>query len=91
VLAFSMKTFSRRGELADHAALSPGLPGPGLRGGQCAHAGEDRAHRACIDDIQDELFLKHDLNLFNFVIRLNQALRAEGRSWGRWPSRISPW
>ena len=28
-----------------------------------------------IDDVKDELFLKHDLNLFNFVIRLNKALR----------------
>ena len=28
-----------------------------------------------LDDLKDELFLKHDLNLFNFVIRLNQALR----------------
>ena len=26
-----------------------------------------------IDDLKDELFVKHDLNLFNFVIRLNQA------------------
>lgn len=33
----------------------------------------------CIDDIKDELFLKHDLNLFNFVIRLNKALRANGQ------------
>ncbi|WP_269532097.1 hypothetical protein [Chitinimonas sp. BJYL2] len=28
-----------------------------------------------LDDLKDDLFLKHDLNLFNFVIRLNQALR----------------
>ncbi|MEG2050074.1 MAG: hypothetical protein RR100_24730, partial [Comamonas sp.] len=28
-----------------------------------------------IDDVKEELFLKHDLNLFNFVIRLNKALR----------------
>jgi hypothetical protein len=28
-----------------------------------------------LDDLKDELFLKHDLNLFNFVIRLNQSLR----------------
>lgn len=27
-----------------------------------------------LDDLKDELFLKHDLNLFNFVIRLNNAL-----------------
>ena len=32
-----------------------------------------------IDAIKDELFLKHDLNLFNFVIRLNTALRAAGQ------------
>ncbi|AOX99996.1 hypothetical protein [Jeongeupia sp. USM3] len=28
-----------------------------------------------LDDLKDELFLKHDLNLFNFVIRLGQGLR----------------
>ena len=32
-----------------------------------------------IDDVKDELFLRHDLNLFNFVIRLNKALRAAGQ------------
>ncbi len=31
-----------------------------------------------IDDVKDELFLRHDLNLFNFVIRLNKALRTAG-------------
>ncbi len=31
-----------------------------------------------IDDLKDELFVKHDLNLFNFVIRLNRALRDAG-------------
>ncbi|MFJ1302092.1 DUF6999 family protein [Pseudomonadota bacterium AL_CKDN230030165-1A_HGKHYDSX7] len=31
-----------------------------------------------IDDLKDELFVKHDLNLFNFVIRLNQAMRDAG-------------
>ena len=35
-----------------------------------------------IDDIKDELFLKHDLNLFNFVIRLNTTLRAHGQRIG---------
>ncbi|RMX08634.1 hypothetical protein D8I35_06095 [Corticibacter populi] len=35
-----------------------------------------------IDDVKDELFLKHDLNLFNFVIRLNTALRAAGAELG---------
>lgn len=33
-----------------------------------------------LDELKDELFLKHDLNLFNFVIRLNQRLRDEGRT-----------
>ncbi len=33
-----------------------------------------------ITDVRDELFLVHDLNLFNFVIRLNQNLKAAGRS-----------
>ena len=28
--------------------------------------------------LKDDLFLKHDLNLFNFVIRLNKALREQG-------------
>jgi len=32
----------------------------------------------CIADLRDELFVKHDLNLFNFVIRLNGALREAG-------------
>lgn len=30
-------------------------------------------------DVEDEIFLKHDLNLYNFVIQLNQQLRAEGK------------
>lgn len=34
---------------------------------------------ANIDALADELFLKHDLNLFNFVIQLNQELRKEQR------------
>jgi hypothetical protein len=32
-----------------------------------------------LDAIRDHLFLKHDLNLFNFVIELNRQLRAQGR------------
>lgn len=31
-----------------------------------------------IDDLEDDLFVKHDLNLFNFVINLNRELRARG-------------
>ncbi|MGL4230756.1 MAG: DUF6999 family protein [Casimicrobium sp.] len=30
------------------------------------------------DDIKDEAFLKHDLNLYNFIIRLGYALRESG-------------
>jgi hypothetical protein len=30
------------------------------------------------DDYRDDLFVKHDINLFNFVIRLNLALRENG-------------
>lgn len=33
-----------------------------------------------IDDLRDHLFVKHDLNLFNFVINLNRALAQEGRA-----------
>src|SRR5262245_29106791 len=32
-----------------------------------------------LPDLRDDLFLKHDLNLFNFVINLNRELRAQGR------------
>jgi len=34
---------------------------------------------AKIEDVREEMFLIHDLNLFNFVIRLNQGLRDSGR------------
>lgn len=40
-----------------------------------------------IDDVRDDLFVQHDLNLFNFVIQLNQQLRAEGRQLTR-PKRL---
>lgn len=32
-----------------------------------------------LKDIEPYLFLQHDLNIFNFVIEMNAALRAEGR------------
>ncbi|MGH9842698.1 MAG: DUF6999 family protein [Blastocatellia bacterium] len=32
-----------------------------------------------LEDLLDDLFLKHDLNLFNFVINLNNELRKQGR------------
>lgn len=32
-----------------------------------------------LKDIEDNLFLQHDLNVFNFIIELNAALRAQGR------------
>lgn len=35
-----------------------------------------------IDDLEDHLFVKHDINLFNFVIRLNQSLREAGQEMG---------
>ncbi|HEY1506358.1 MAG TPA: hypothetical protein VGF92_18785 [Stellaceae bacterium] len=30
-------------------------------------------------DLQDNVFLQHDLNIFNFIIELNRSLRAQGR------------
>ena len=33
-----------------------------------------------IDDLRDHVFVKHDINLYNFVIRLNQALRDAGKN-----------
>ena len=32
-----------------------------------------------LEHLRDDLFLKHDLNLFNFVINLNRSLRSQGR------------
>ena len=37
----------------------------------------------CVDDLKDDMFLQHDLNLFNFVIRLNSALRERGLVLGK--------
>jgi hypothetical protein len=34
---------------------------------------------ATLEDLLDDTFLKHDLNLFNFVIALNKQLREQGR------------
>ena len=33
-----------------------------------------------LEDILDDVFLKHDLNLFNFVIGLSEELREQGRN-----------
>lgn len=33
-----------------------------------------------ISDVREDMFLVHDLNLYNFVIRLNRNLQAEGRT-----------
>ncbi|MDC0712046.1 hypothetical protein POL68_26495 [Stigmatella sp. ncwal1] len=33
-----------------------------------------------MEHVKDEIFLKHDLNLYNFVIRLNRALRDQERT-----------
>jgi hypothetical protein len=38
-------------------------------------------------DVKDDLFLRHDLNLYNFLINLNSALQAEGRSLSS-PARV---
>ena len=81
VLAFSMKTFvspeanwliMRHFHLGSHILAFVAANAP-TRVGTTPIAPE------CLDDIRDELFLKHDLNLFNFVIRLNQTLRAAGQ------------
>jgi len=32
-----------------------------------------------LKDLEDNLFLQHDLNVFNFIIQLNVSLRAQGR------------
>jgi hypothetical protein len=40
-----------------------------------------------LPDLRDDLFLKHDLNLFNFVINLNRELRAQGREVTK-PARV---
>lgn len=32
-----------------------------------------------LEDLEDNVFLQHDLNVFNFIIELNQGLRAQGR------------
>ncbi|TXH69171.1 MAG: hypothetical protein E6Q83_10475 [Thiothrix sp.] len=32
-----------------------------------------------LDELKDDAFLKHDLNLFNFITSLNLALKAQGR------------
>ena len=37
----------------------------------------------CIDDLKEDMFVQHDLNLFNFVIRLNTALREQGLVLGK--------
>lgn len=34
----------------------------------------------CIADVREDMFLVHDLNLYNFLIRLNRNLQAEGRT-----------
>lgn len=32
-----------------------------------------------LKDLEDNVFLQHDLNVFNFIIQLNMSLRAQGR------------
>ena len=33
-----------------------------------------------LEDVKEDLFLKHDLNLYNFIIRLNKELKAKNKS-----------
>ncbi|MFP2958825.1 DUF6999 family protein [Myxococcus sp. 1LA] len=33
-----------------------------------------------LEHVKDEIFLNHDLNIYNFVIRLNRALREQGKT-----------
>jgi hypothetical protein len=33
----------------------------------------------CLEDLRDNVSLQHDLNIYNFIIQLNQSLRAQGR------------
>ena len=32
-----------------------------------------------LEDLRDNVFLQHDLNIYNFIIQLNASLRAQGR------------
>jgi len=41
-----------------------------------------------LQDLKDNLFLQHDLNIYNFIIELNQGLRAQGRELEA-PARIT--
>lgn len=84
VLAFSMKTFvspeanwliMRHFHLGSHILAFVAANAP-------TRVATAPIAPTSLDDIKDELFLKHDLNLFNFVIRLNQALRANGQQIG---------
>lgn len=36
-----------------------------------------------VDDVRDNLFLKHDLNIYNFLIQLNQEMERRGTTLGR--------
>mgnify|MGYP006914910722 CR=1 FL=1 len=40
-----------------------------------------------LKDIEDNLFLQHDLNVFNFIIELNRSLQAQGRELSQ-PERV---
>jgi hypothetical protein len=33
----------------------------------------------CLEDLRDNVFLQHDLNIYNFIIELNRSLRDQGR------------
>ena len=87
VLAFSMKTFvspeanwliMRHFHLGSHILAFVAVNAP-------TKVATYPIAPTTLDDIKDELFLKHDLNLFNFVIRLNKALRNAGQDIGPVP------
>jgi len=49
-----------------------------------ANAGQVDVHTVALRprtlrDLEDNVFLQHDLNVFNFIIQLNRSLRAQGR------------
>ena len=56
-------------EILDFIARNAGLAVP-----------TDPLRPMTVEDLRDDVFLRHDLNLYNFIIVLNRKLRAEGRT-----------
>ncbi len=40
---------------------------------------------ATLSDLIDDVFLKHDLNIYNFLIRINREMKAQGIQFTRQP------